>query len=150
MAMRNVKQIIAILALSLLPFGAKADERPVKFEELPTKAQEIVATHFKGLNLSYAKYDSDITDQSYDVIFTDGSKIEFNRRGEWEKIECRRDTRVPTALLPPLMVQYLNANHKGLGVVEIERDIRSLEVKLSNGMELIFDNNGKFKRYDRS
>lgn len=147
--MRNMKQMVTLLAMFLLPLGANADERPVKFEQLPQKAQEVISHHFKGSQLSYAKYDNDLADQSYDVVFTDGTKIEFNRRGEWEKIECRRDTRIPQTLLPAAMVEYLTANHQGQGVVEIERDINSLEVKLSNGLDLIFNNNGTFKRYDR-
>ena len=147
--MRNTKQLLIGLAMSLLPLGVSADERPVKFEQLPAKAQEVIVEHFKGFDLSYAKYDNDLADQSYDVIFTNGSKIEFSRRGEWEKIECRREACVPKSLLPSKMTQYLNANYKGAEVKEIERNLGSFDVKLANGIELIFDSNGTFKRYDR-
>ncbi len=144
-----MKHIFVILALISSALAAQADERPVKFGQLPAKAQELISKHFEGFTLSYAKYDNDITDQSYDVIFTDGTKIEFSRRGEWEKIECRREARVPQTLLPAAMVEYIAVNHKDAGVVEIERDMHSLDVKLSNGAELVFNNNGTFKRYDK-
>lgn len=143
-----MKQIILTLAVVLLPILSKADERPIKFEQLPTKAQEFVNKHFCSFKLSYAKYDNEIINRSYDVIFTNGTKIEFGRRGEWTKIECRSGQRVPTEVLPTSIGQFIKAHHEECGIVEVERDINSLEIKLSNGLDLIFGEDGTFKRYD--
>lgn len=143
-----MKQFILTLAVVLLPLLSTADERPIKFEQLPEKAQEFVNRHFGGFKLSHAKYDNEIVERSYDVIFTNGTKIEFGRRGEWTKIECRRGEYVPKEVLHKEINKFIAENHNGLNVVEVERDINSLEIKLSNGLDLIFSKDGSFKRYD--
>lgn len=143
-----MKQIILTLAVVLLPILSKADERPIKFEQLPTQAQEFVNRHFGSFRLSYAKYDNEIINRSYDVIFTNGTKIEFNRRGEWTKIECRSGQQVPIEILPGSIGQFLKTHHEGYGIAEVEHDINTLEIKLSNGLDLIFGEDGTFKRYD--
>uniref|UniRef100_UPI004056150F PepSY-like domain-containing protein n=1 Tax=Alistipes sp. TaxID=1872444 RepID=UPI004056150F len=143
-----MKQKVFIALLLLAPLFVWADERPIQFEELPKQAREVVLQHFASHQLSYAKYDSDLMDRTYDVIFTDGSKIEFDYGGEWNSIECRRTARVPEALLPDGIGAFVAKHHADTGVVEIERGFRSFEVRLSNGLELIFNSEGTFRRYD--
>lgn len=139
---------IAISAILFLSSALRAEERQVAFEKLPRKAQEFIHTNFPTLEVAYVKYDSDISDRDYEVHFTDGTTIDFSRRGEWEQIDCSRESEVSLAILPKGIVSYLEASHKGVPVVEVDRDGRKYEVKLSNGTELVFDHNGRFKYYD--
>ena len=78
-----MKQLITLTVLLFSMFGiAKADEdKPIQVNELPKKAQEFIQKHFAKHNVSYAKVENDFWDKSYDVIFVNGDKIEFNKNG---------------------------------------------------------------------
>ncbi len=142
------RQLITLIALLSMALSAAANERPVTLQQLPAKAQKFLSTHFPTHTLSYAKYDNDITDKTYDVIFTDGTKVEFGRRGEWKKVECRRGTVVPAAIVPQNILSYVEANFPEAQIVDIEKHRFGYEVKLSGGIELNFDSNGRFRHYD--
>ena len=43
---------------------------------------------------------------------------------------------------------YVNTNHSGQTIVKMEQETSYIEVDLSNGIEIYFDNNGNFMRYD--
>lgn len=65
---------------------AMADnEKPIQVGQLPTKAQTFITTYFKGHKVALAKLDSDLFSKSYDVIFTNGEKIEFDKSGSGQK-----------------------------------------------------------------
>lgn len=143
-----MKKLFLILTTALLSLSVMAEERQVTFEKLPSKAQKFITTHFSSLKISYVKYDSDIADRDYEVYFEGGTSVEFRRKGEWSKIDCGRGVAVPFAVLPEGVVGFLSTEHAGVDVVEAERDGREYELVLSNGTELTFDSNGRFKYYD--
>lgn len=43
---------------------------------------------------------------------------------------------------------YVNTNHSGHTIIKMEQETSYIEVDLSNGIEIYFDNNGNFMRYD--
>lgn len=140
--------LIALSSILLISSVLKAEERQVAFEKLPRKAQEFIHNHFPSLEVAYVKYDSDISDRDYEVRFTDGTTIEFTRNGTWKQIDCERGSEVSLEVLPEGIASYLSTAQKGVSVVEVDVDKREYEVKLSNGRELVFDRNGRFKYYD--
>lgn len=127
---------------------ASATERMVSFNNLPQKAKTFISTHFAELTFSYAKYDTDITDHDYEVVFTDGTKIDFNRRGEWRKVECSRSTTMPQAILPQGIVEYIDSTHPNIKIEEVERERKGFQVSLTNDVEIVFDQRGRVKWYD--
>lgn len=143
-----MKKLLLLLATLSLSLTLLAGERPVSFERLPQKAQRFITTHFPSLTFSYAKYDSDISERNYEVVFTDGTKIDFKHNGEWTKVECSRSTALPKALLSENIVNYIEANFKNHTIREVERDRRGWEVGLSGDVELIFDRHGRIKWFD--
>lgn len=143
-----MKRIVILLATLALALSASANERPITFEKLPTKARSFITQHFPNHTLSYAKFDNDITDHTYDVIFTDGTKVEFGRRGEWRKVECRRGGAVPAGVIPESIRDYVEANFPNAVVTEIEHSTRHYEVRITGGLELVFDSAGRIRHYD--
>lgn len=135
-----------IMLLSIA--SASATERMVSYDRLPANAKAFITAHFGELTFSYAKYDTDITDHNYDVIFTDGTQIEFNRRGEWRKVECSRTTVMPQAILPQGIVEFINSTHPGARIEDVERERKGFQVGLSNDVEIVFDQRGRVKWYD--
>ncbi len=129
--------LFAVLSLSV--FTAKADnDRIISKELLPAAAQEFINTHFSGLKISYAKEERDFLERSYEVVFADGSKVEFTRKGEWKDVDCRYSV-VPSAVVPALIKKYIETHYPDAKVLKIERDSNDYDVKLSNKLELTFD-----------
>ena len=82
-----MKKIFALSILLLSVLAARADERPIGFNELPAAAQEFIKTHFAGVKMSYATKDAELTSTDYEVRLENGAKIEFNGNGEWTEVK---------------------------------------------------------------
>ena len=76
--------------------------------------------------------------KKYDVIFTNGEKIEFDSKGQWTDIECKQ-SQVPAALVPAAIAAFVKKNYPQAAILKIERDRKTYEVELSNRLELKFD-----------
>lgn len=137
-----MKKLAVLLVAIVAVFGvAKADDdRPIVVSKLPAKAQTFLKQYFKTSEVALAKEDRDLFSSTYDVIFTDGGKVEFEGNGNWKEVKCKN---VPTAIVPKPIYNFLTKNYmkQGVTIVKIERDKRGYDVKLSSGMELEFDTN---------
>jgi sRNA-binding protein len=114
------------------------NDKPITVDQLPATAKQFITTYFSGAKVSLAKMETEIFDKSYEVVFTDGNKVEFNSKGEWKDVDCKF-TQVPERIVPQQIKTYVVTNYKDVKIVEIDRDRRDYEVKLSNGLELKFD-----------
>lgn len=143
------KILVIILAVfSIGVITAKADnDRVISKENLPVKAQQFVNAHFSGSKISYVKEERDFFDRSYEIVFADGAKVEFNRGGEWIDVDCRY-TSVPQAIVPDAIKAYVKKNFPDVQIMEIERKRGNYEVKLSNKLKLVFDKKLKIKDID--
>lgn len=135
------KSIMALICLVAFQTTAMADnDKPISVAQLPATAQQIINTHFSGKKVALAKVESGLLDKSYDVIFTTGEKIEFDRNGNWTEIDCKRST-VPAKLVPSQITGYVNSNYSGNKILKIEKDRNEYEINLSNGVEIKFNKN---------
>ena len=140
---------LLVLALSMVALCgiAMADRgTSIKFEQLPLKAQAFITDNFSKADVSSVTQEQD--DSDYNVFFTTGVKVEFDRNGEWDSVQGNG---ISVAFVPKAIQNYLNEKHAGVKVMEIDRDLRfnEIEVDLANGLEIKFDLNGNFKRYDQ-
>lgn len=136
--------LILGLWLVMLPLWADND-KPIAWEELPKQAQKTVKEKFADKQIALLQIESSLFDKDYHVIFKDGSRIEFSRSGDWTNIDCKKDA-VPIDFIPSKIMTYLKANYPNAKVVSIEREKKTLEVELSNGMQFKFDK--KFRIID--
>lgn len=135
------KSIMALICLVAFQTTAMADnDKPISVAQLPATAQQVINTHFSGKKVALAKVESGLLDKSYDVIFTTGEKIEFDRNGNWTEIDCKRST-VPAKLVPSQITGYVNSNYSGNKILKIEKDRNEYEINLSNGVEIKFNKN---------
>ena len=79
--------LIALLAAGLTT--ACENSRPLTEAELPAASQRFLSEHFPGVEISFAKVDTELFDKEYKVVFVTGSKVEFDRRGAWKEIDCK-------------------------------------------------------------
>ena len=132
---------LLLLLVCLFTFQAvvKAnDDKPIKVAQLPQQAQQFIKSHFGNSKVAIAKMETDWLDKSYDVIFTDGNKLEFDKQGNWKEINCKYSA-VPAGVIPAQILKYVSENYPDAKVLKIERDKKDYEVKLSNRWELKFD-----------
>ena len=64
------------------------NDKPIEVSQLPAKAQTFIKTYFKDHKVAMAKLESGMFYKSYDVVFTNGEKVEFDKSGEWKRYDA--------------------------------------------------------------
>lgn len=110
-----MKKILALLVCLLtISTGVRADDdRPVRFDQLPAKAQAYVKKYFPQEKVALAKMEKDFFDKKYEVIFANSSKVEFFKDGTWKEVDCKYST-VPEAVIPEAILRYVKADRKSV------------------------------------
>ena len=135
-----MKKMMLILAcVFTVVTNANADNyRPINVNQLPEKAQTFLTTYFPEAKVSLARKEFDVTELSYDVIFTNGNKVEFDRKGEWTEVDCLTQP-LPAGIVPATIEKVIKEQYPDATATKIERDRREIDVKLSNRVELTFN-----------
>ena len=132
------KSIFFVLALVMsicLPLTLMADnDQVITFDRLPATAQAMLKQNFADKVPLVITADWD----DYKVMYTNGDKVEFDKKGNWRDIECKT-SQVPAALIPAQIVANVNATFPGATITEIDQDRRGYSVKLSNGLEIEYN-----------
>ncbi len=138
----EMKKILFVFAAMLMSVGiASADnDRIIGYDQLPAKAQKFVKQYFAGEKISYVKEESDFMEVSYEVVFAQGTKVEFSGQGEWKEVDCKYST-LNESLVPEQIREYVAKTFPDTKFVKIEKGFRGYEVKLTNRLELTFDSN---------
>lgn len=144
-----MKKILFLLALVTTMFAASArDTYSYDVNTLPVAARTTLKNNFKA-KVNHIKIDKDLGRISeYDVVLTDGSEITFDRDGNWKEVEVARTSSVPKGLVPTAIATYVKQNQNKANIIGIEKDRHGYTVDLSNGVEMKFNSDGKFLRYD--
>lgn len=133
------KLLLVFVCLFTLQSVVRADnDKPIQVNQLPQQAQQFIKQHFADSNIAMAKVESDWLNKSYDVIFTSGDKVEFDKKGNWTEVNCKFSS-VPTAIVPAAILKYVKTTYPDAKILKIDRDKKDFEVKLSNKWELKFD-----------
>lgn len=131
--------LVALVCLVTFQVSAVADnDKPVSMTQLPTTAQQLIKKHFSKKKVALAKQETGLFEKSYDVVFNNGEKVEFDRRGNWTEIDCKMSA-VPAALVPAKISQYVKSTYPGTKILKIEKDDNRYEIKLSNRLEITFN-----------
>ena len=135
--MKQVKIILVALMAFLVSNVAMADDTPIPVESLPAAAKTFVKTNFPKGKIIYAEKDRN----SYECRLADGTKIEFNRKGNWKKVD-RHMKAVPAAIVPQPIQQYVSSNFKGTVITKIDKERYGYNIELSNDIDLKFNSQG--------
>lgn len=124
------------------------NDKPIQVTELPKSAQSFIKNHFADQSVAVAKVETDFMDKSYDVIFTNGDKVEFDKKGKWTKVDCKYG-QVPQGIIPMPIQKYIAKNYPDAKVIKIElTDRKGYEVDLNNGLDIEFDKRMNVKDID--
>ena len=139
--MKRIMRIVMIAIFCMMSFNIVANagnDKPINVNELPAKAQTLLSKHFKGQKVMLATIESGVVSRSYDVVLRNGTKLEFDKKGNLTEIDCKQGI-VPSQLIPQPIKNYLKENYRGKTVRKIELNKKEYEVELTNGIDLTFN-----------
>ena len=124
------------------------NDKPIQVSEMPKIAQEFIKKHFASKSVALAKVDTEFMDKNYEVIFTSGDQLEFDKKGNWIKVDCEH-SQVPEAIIPVAIQKYVSQHYPDAKVVKIElTDHKGYDVDLSNGIDIEFDKKMRVRDID--
>ena len=107
-------------------------------KNLPQKAQDFIHEYFAKDQIRKIHKHTHRHGDTYNVLFTDGSKINFDATGQWTKIKLRNDS-IPVEIIPEYITTYVWENYPDVMIMSIENEGPGQEVELSDGTELTFN-----------
>lgn len=120
-------------------------DEPISGDALPILAQSFIEQYYPGVNIVSSTKDKD----DYEVILSEGTRIEFNKAGEWTDVDAALGKTIPSGFYPAAIDTYVQENMQGAGISEISKERRGYDVELVTGAELLFNTEGAFIGYDR-
>ncbi len=143
------KLICSLLVLLSAVFAVSAkDTYTHNVSVLPVAARTTLKNNFKA-DVNHIKIDKTLGRVSeYDVILNDGTEITFDSDGNWKDIEMGPTTSVPKKFVPEAIVNYVKQYQPKAIITGIEKERGGYQVDLSNGVEMKFNSEGKFLKYD--
>ena len=139
--MKRIMRIVMIAIFCMMSFNIVANagnDKPISVNALPVKAQTLLNNHFNGQKVMLATIESGIINKSYDVVLQNGTKLEFDKKGNLTEIDCKQG-KVPAKLIPQAIRNYLKENYPAQAVKKIEMNKNEYEVELANGLDLTFN-----------
>lgn len=145
-----IKKILLTIAIVLgLSTAAMArDTYAHDASVLPQAAQTTLKNNMKA-KVSVVKIEKTLGRvEEYEVIMNDGTEVTFDRDGNWQNVEVNRNSSVPSGFVPKAIAEFVKKNHSGQKIIGIEKDRKGYEVEITNGIDMKFDRDGNFLRYD--
>lgn len=129
---------LAICLFAFIGITRADDDKPVTVDQLPQKAQAFIKQYFADKQVSLAKQERDFFDKSYEVMFVNGEKVEFDKNGEWKDVDCKF-SEVLADIIPQAIRTHIASLYPDAKVLQIDRDSRGYEVQLNNRLELSYN-----------
>ncbi len=145
--MKRMTFLMTLMASLMMLAGCEKDDRNVALTSLPQKAQTFIENHFGELTIASVVKEYDDLTYDYDVYFSNGTSIEFNRSGEWKDVDCH-GSKVPDSIVPTNVLDYVKANYPSNVIVQLSIDGLYYDVELDNDLDLVFNKSGNFVRID--
>lgn len=139
--MKRILRILMIAICCMVSCNMVANagnDKPISVNALPAKAQTLLSQHFNGQKVMLATIESGVVSRSYDVVLQNGTKLEFDKKGNLTEIDCNQAT-VPAKLIPQAIRNYLMENYPAQAVKKLEMNKNEYEVELANGLDLTFN-----------
>lgn len=145
-----MKTLSKYMLVLLLLYGVQgvAQKTNIDQSQLPVNARTFTSDNFGNTDIINVVKESKIHKTEYKVYLSDGSKLEFDDKGNWKEVKSTGRSLSEMAFIPKNIKDYAARNFPTFDIREIEKEKRKYEVKLSNNLELEFDLNGNFLRID--
>lgn len=107
-------------------------------------AQLFVKQYFADASCSRVEKEKDNGFWEYEVLLSDGSKVEFNEKGEWTSVECKY-SEMPVGIIPTVIAEDIAKRHPDLKPYKIEKEVGGYEIDIP-GYDLYYNYDGMFIR----
>ena len=121
-----------------------SDEKEIGYTELPVQAQQFVKQYFPSATYTYVEKEKDNGKWEYEATLSDGTKIDFNNKGEWKSVDCKFSA-LPSGIIPDVIAADIAQRYPSQQPYKIEKEIGGYEIDIP-GIDLYYSNNGKFIR----
>lgn len=145
-----MKKILSIIVMAVIAiqFASAGDVVTKDEKQLPLAARNFIKQHFTNPHISYIKIDNELLKgKEYEVVLTNGTEIDFNNKGEWIEVDCKKEV-IPPSLVPAYIKEYVSTNFKTNFITQIKREHGGMEVELNNDLSLKFNKKGKLIEID--
>ena len=133
--------LAALLCMMMQTVSTFASDRLIPTEQLPAAAMAFIQENFPGEGVTFAKIDFDNGRKQYEVRLNNGTELEFDKKGNWDKVDCQFNA-VPSHLVPTVIANYVNTTYPNTMVVKIDKERYGFKIELSNDLELKFNKQG--------
>ena len=141
------RMIFAAFAVVVAIFASCDDEKIISESGLPVSSQNFIKTHFPGVAVAHVIIDRDSFGKSYTVYLINGFELEFERNGDWDKVDGYAQA-VPQSILnliPAGIVEHITNFFPNLEIVAIDKERFGYEIYLTGRrFELKFNHSGNF------
>lgn len=145
-----MKKVIltAVVMLFAVPFVSAQSSTNV----LPQNAQDFISEHFSSETVE--KVDEEDgwfswdKNEMYEVHFSGGLRLDFNKDGEITEISVKDGMTIPESAIPAQLLSHIDSNYPNAEILSWEQEDDKQEIELADGKELEFDLNGKFVKED--
>ena len=112
-------------------------------ESIPPTAQAFIDEYFPGTNVVLTENDDEDDGIKYCVWLNDGTKIEFDAAGQWQRVS-RKKSGVPATLIPQEIMQYVKSHYPEEVIFKLSKKNYGYKTELSNDIDLRFNGQGQF------
>ncbi len=138
---------VSVAIVSMILSASCEKDSIIDDTRLPDEAQSFISTYFSATNVVTVMKEGSGLFTEYDVVLADGTKLSFNRNGEWTDVDCGNSA-VPAGIVPEEISAKVTELYPNCLIVDIERDSEGYEVELDNGVDLSFSKKFALKEVD--
>ena len=121
-----------------------SDEKEIGYTELPVQAQQFVKQYFPSATYTYVEKEKDNGKWEYGATLSDGTKIDFDNKGEWKSVDCKFSA-LPSGIIPDVIAADIVQRYPSQQPYKIEKEIGGYEIDIP-GYDLYYTSVGKFIR----
>ena len=121
-----------------------SDEKEIAYTDLPVQAQQFVKQYFPTATYTYVEKEKDHGKWEYGATLSDGTKIDFDNKGEWKSVDCKFSA-LPSGIIPDVIAADIAKRYPSQQPYKIEKEIGGYEIDIP-GYDLYYTSAGKFIR----
>lgn len=138
--------LIPVLSL-LLCLPLQAEEIAIQQDQLPEKAQKIIALAYPDKTVKKAIIEKRASLFQYEVKLSGGVKMQFSKNGALTECTCTKGA-IPSVLVPEKIRRTVEKEFPKNEIRSIEHDSKLYEILLDNGDELTFNSSHRLISID--
>ena len=147
-----MKKVVLTGSLMMLSFGVFAQSNTA---DLPADAQEFIENHFSEATVEAIQvedegwFEGDEKEKDkYEVRLSNGLQLDFSQNGNISEIENEEGAAIPQDAISGQIRSYVEDYYENATIKSWSLDDNEQEVELSNGNDLVFDQEGSFLKED--